>query len=295
MANSGNITTSSLTDSLNTMVAAARAVREFEGVMPQLVDKVTLGEGTGLTWNEVTLGQLTAQSVTETTKLDNPQQVSDTNFPLTPSMVGIHTVLTDRVKRRISKLAYSKLGSLAQNAIQRKKDEDGLLVLDGGTSLSGAGTTLVSGVIAAAKYRITSNATEPGRPPVRCTLHGFQIKDLYDELVAGIGSYPTPEGPSASVFKTGFTLPIAGVEVYEDGNIVIDAADDAKGGVWARDAILLVQGKSPWQETRREPDIGGGADAVWLYDEYVYGERLAAGTTSAWLYEIYSDCTAPTS
>lgn len=272
----GYNTTDSLSDSLNTMVAAARITREHEGVMPGLVDRQTLDENSGLTWNEVSLGMLTAQSVTENTKLDNPQQVSDTNFPITPTVVGIHTVLTDRVKRRISSKAYAKLGGLAQSAIQRKKDEDGLVVLDGATtSLSGAGTTLVSGVIAAASVRITSNATEPGNPPVRCVLHGFQIKDLYDELVAGVGTYAIPEGETARVFKEGFRGRISGAEIYEDGNITIDASDDAKGGVFAREGIVLVQGKSPWRETRREPDLGGGADSVWLYDE-LPTRRLAA-------------------
>lgn len=291
---SGYNTTTNFTDSLQTMVAAARVTREYEGVMAQLVDVETLEEGTGLTWNEVTLGKLTAQSISETTELDNPQQASDTNFPLTPSIVGIHTVITDRVKRRISSKVYAKLGQLGQNAIQRKKDTDGLLILDGGTSLGGAGTTLVSGLIAAAKYRISSNATEPGRGPYRCALHGFQIKDLHDELVAGVGTYNVQEGPTASVFKSGFTLPIAGVEVYEDGNITIDSSDDAKGGVFTKEGVVLVRGKSPWSETRREPHIGGGADSVFLYDEYIFGERLAAATTSAFVFEIYTDATAPT-
>ena len=172
---SGTTYTGALTDSLNTMVAAARIVREFEGVVPQLVDKQTLDEGTGLTWNEVSLASLSAQSVAETTELDNPQQVADTNFPITPTIIGVHVVITDRVKRRLAAKAYAKIGSLAQNAIQRKKDEDGIVVFDGGTSLSGTTTTLVSGVIAAAAVRITSNATEPGKPPIRGVLHGFQI------------------------------------------------------------------------------------------------------------------------
>lgn len=292
---SGYTTTSALSDSLNSLVAAARIVREFDGVMTQLVDKVTLDEGSGLTWNEISLAKLTAQAVSETTELDNPQQVSDTNFPLTPTISGVHMVLTDRVQRRISKLAYSKLGQLGQNAIQRKKDVDGLVVLDGFTSLSGAGTTLASGVISSARYRISSNATEPGKPPYRCVLHGFQIKDLSDELVSGVGTYNVADGPTATVFKTGFTLPISGVEIYEDGNITIDSSDDAKGGVFAKDAIVLVQGKAPWRETRREPHIGGGADSVFLYDEYIFGERLAGGTTSAWGFEVLSDATSPTS
>ena len=45
---SGYTTTDALADSLPTVISSARQVREFAGVMPQLVDKVTLREGIGL-------------------------------------------------------------------------------------------------------------------------------------------------------------------------------------------------------------------------------------------------------
>ena len=288
----GNTITGSLADSLPTVIAEARIIREQEGVMPQLVDKQTLGTGVGLTWNEVSYAALVASAITETTILDNPQQISDTLLSITPTVIGIETLITDRVAMRITKKGYSKLGGLAQNAIQRKKDQDGLVVLDAATtSLCGAGTTLTSGYIAAAVFQISSNATEPGNKPYRCVLHGFQIKDIFDELVAGVGTGIVTEGPTARVFSNGFNMPIAGCEVYEDGNISIDTAADAKGGVFAREGIILVQGKSPWTETLRRPNIGGGATSVYHYDEYAYGERSAGH----WLFEIYSDATAPTS
>ena len=118
---------------------------------------------------------------------------------------------------------------------------------------------------------------------------------MYDELVAGIGTNPLPEGRSARVFQDGFRGKVAGAEVYEDGNITIDSTGDAKGGVFAQEGIVLVQGKSPWKATEREEGLGGGADSIYLYDEYAYGERLPGGSTSGWLYEIYSDATSPTS
>lgn len=288
---SGHTTTDALADSLPTMIASARIIREFEGVMPQLADKVTLGEGTGLSWNEVSMSQLTAQKTTETTEYDNPQQMADTMLTITPEVAVCETLITDRVAARISKNAYAKTGGLAQNAIQRLKDEDGLTALDGATTaLCGAGSTLTSGHIATGVFRITSNATEPGHKPIYCVLHGYQIKDVFDELVAGVGTYVVNEGPTARVFQGGFTLPIAGCSVYEDGNITIDTDADAKGGVFAKEALLLVQGRAPRVETERK-QIGGGATAFFHYDEYAYGERSPGN----WLYEIYSDATTPTS
>jgi len=207
-------------------------------------------------------------------------------------MIQIAVLITDRVKARMNKKAYAKVGGLAQTAIQRKKNDDGLAVLDAATtSLCGAGTTLTSGHIGAGVVRISSNTTEPGNPPFRCVLHGFQIRDIQNELTAGVGTYPIGEGETARVFKEGFRGTINQASVYIDGNITIDAFDDAKGGVFAKEAIILVQGMAPKTETERKPNIGGGANILYIRDEYAYGERSSGN----WLYEIYSDATAPTS
>ena len=292
----GDTITQSLADSLDTIVASARQIREYEGVMPNLVDKITLAGGTGLSWREVSMAALTAQTITETTTLDNPQQMSDSLMTITPTVTGIQTLITDRVASRLNSKAYAQLGSLAQNAIQRKKDEDGLTVLDGASeSLPGAGNALASGHIAAAVYRISSNATEPGNPPYRCVLHGFQIKDLYDQLTTYLGTAAageTTQGLSARVFAEGFRGQIANAQIYEDGNITIDSTtNDAKGGVFSQEAIILVQGRAPRTATVRREDIGAGSTVVYLYDEYAYGERSSGN----WLYEIESDATTPTS
>jgi len=288
---SGNTTTGSLADSLPTMISSARQVREFEGVVPQLVDRQTLGEGIGTTWNEVRFDKLEAQDVTETQELDNPQQVVDTLFTVTPTVTGIETCITDRVAARISKVAYAKIGSLAQNAIERKKDKDGITMFDSfSNSYCGAGSTLTSGHISAAMALIQGNTSEPGSPPFRCVLHPYQIHDIEDEIVAGVGTYDVGEGLTARVFSEGFRGMIAGAQLYPDGNITIDSSDDAKGAVFAQDALVLVQGRTPRMVPVRAENIGGGATKIYHYDEYAYGERL-----DTWGVEIYSDATAPTS
>ncbi len=289
----GMTTTGSLADSLPEWIMSARQVREYVGVMPQLVTRETLGVGMGLTWQEVSFDQLSAQDVTENTELDNPQQVSDTNLGITPTVVGVQVRITDRVQQRIATVAYAKIGGLAQNAVERKKDEDGITVLDSGATGAspGAGATLTSGHIYASVSNIQGNTTEHAIPPFRAVLHPFQIKDLADELVSGISSAPLMEGPTAQVFTKGFTLPINGCEVYADGNISIDGSDDCKGGVFAKEAIILVQGRAPRAVPVRREHIGGGATDVYHYDEYAYGIR----SSTNWLYEIQSDATAPTS
>ena len=296
---SGNTITDSLADSIPTMIASARIVREFAGVMPNLVDRQRLDENTGTVWNEVAMSKLSAQAVTENTELDNPQQMEDTLMSITPTVIGVHTVITDRVALRISANAYAQTGSLAQNAIERKKDEDGLAAIDGATTALGGANALDSGEVAAAAYRITSNTTEPApaNAPINAVFHGFSLKDIDDELInagldfgtTGTGA-PLTMGVAVEAYQNRYRGTIAGARLYEDGNLTI-ASNLAKGGVFSQMALVLVEGRSPYIETKRLPELGGGATAMYHYDEYAYGERGSGN----WLYEVQADATAPTS
>jgi len=297
----GNTITDSLADSIPTMIAAARIVREFAGVMPNLVDRQRLDENTGTVWNEVSMAKLSAQAVTESTELDNPQQMSDTLLSITPTVIGVHTVILDRVALRIAANAYAQTGSLAQNAIERKKDADGLTAIDGATtSLGSSSAALDSSDISSAAYRVTSNTTEPApaTAPINAVFHGFQLADIDTQLTtAGITAIasletqvgaPLTSGIAAEAFQNRYRGNIAGARIYEDGNLTI-SSNAAKGGVFSQMALILVEGRSPYIETKRMPELGGGATALFHYDEYAYGERSSGN----WLYEVHTDATAP--
>jgi hypothetical protein len=299
VATTGNTTTSNLSDSLPTIIASARIVREYEGTMTSdsVVDKVTLDENTGTIWNEVRLDKLTAQGVSETTMLDNPQQMSDSLLSLTPTVAGIQTIVTDRVYRRLSSNVLAQIGVLGQNALQRKKDKDGLTQLDSfSTALCGAGATLTVGHVSAGQSRIFGNTTEPAPPGnVSVVLHPFQLKDIQDQLTVGITTTASNgagsiDGMTAEMVRNGFSGQLFNANVFTDGNITIDSSDDAKGAIFHQMAIILVEGHAPKAENRRRPDIGGGAEEIFLYDEFIFGERR-----DEWGYELYSDATAPTS
>ncbi len=289
----GNTVTGSLADSIDTVLDSARIVREYEGTFMRTTDVVTLKENSGLSWEEASLAQFQAQAVTETTVMDNPQQFSDTLLTVTPTVVGIQTIVTDRVFRRISKQTIAKMGVLAQNAMQRKKNADYLTVIDGATtSLAGSGTTWTSGHIAAAVNRIQGNTTESGMGfQIFTVAHPFQIKDIQDEVVAGVGTYTIQNGLTEETFRKGFKGTVADSNLFADGNISIDGTPDAKAGTHAREAIILVEGHSPRKEMKRRPEIGGGADEMFMYDEYALGERSAGN----WLFEHQTDAAAPTS
>jgi len=294
---SGRTTTGSLGDSLDTVVMSARTTREVGGVMQQCVDRITLEKNKGLDWKEVLLAQMNAQAIQETTVLDNPQQYSDTAITVTPTKIGIETFVSDRTKDRVNKKTLAKMGKVPQEGVERKKNADGLTQIDSfSSSYCGAGSTLTTGHLTAAVATVQTGASsssgtgEPAPLPINIVLHSYQIKDIEDELMAGVGTYAIPEGLTSSVLRSRFKGTISGARVYNDDNITIDSSDDAKGGVFSKKAIVLVQGASPKVYHKFRPEIGGGGESLYLYDEYAYGERL-----DSWGVEIASDAATPTS
>ncbi len=289
----GETTTGTLSDALPSIIADARIVREYEGTWMRTTDVKRLREGTGLNWQEFALDQLEATDITETTRNENFQQLSGTLLTLEPDMTQILVKITDRTFRKIADVVESKMGQLAGNAMARKKDEDYLSLFSGfGTGASpGTGNPLSFGHIAAAVNRIQSNVTEPSMAEVYSVLHGFQVKDIQDEVLAGVGTYTIPVGLTADTFRKGFKGTVADSNLFTDGNITVDGTPDSNGATHARDAVVAVMGMSIRQETRRDPAFGGGADEIFMTDEYGFVERSSGN----WAFRHFSDTTAPTS
>lgn len=287
----GRTTTDDLDDSMPTIIGASRNVRENEGEMMSTVDRQTLGKGMGLTWHEVSYAKITAQNIDENTILDNPQKLSDTDFPLTPTQVGIETLLTDLVGQRMVQHGVAKLGVLAQNAMTRFKLIAGITAIDGFTTSLGGSGTATFGHIMAASVRITGNTTEPGPAPLHAQLHDFVIKDLTDEMTAPVGTYDiNKDSLSAQAFRNGFKGVIGNVSIHANNEIPI-VANVAKGGVYSKMALVLLQGRSPRAVAVRREEIGGGSTIMYHYDDFVWGERSSGN----WGFEQQHDATVPTS
>ncbi len=289
----GETISGSLADSLPTVVADARIIREFEGTWMRTCDVITQAEGTGLNWIENSIAQLSAMDITETTQNENAQQLADTLLQVEPTMVQILVKITDRTYRKIAKVVSSKFGSLAGNAMARKKDEDYISLFSGfaATADPGGGNAMTSAAIAAGKAIIRSNATEPSTSPVFAILHGFQIRDIEAEVTLGGITMPIPTGISEDWFKSGWSGTVFGVSIFEDGNITIDATDDdADGALHSKEGVVAVSGMSIKTETRRDPAFGGGADEIFMTDEYAFVER---GSANPWALRMESDATAP--
>ncbi len=291
----GYTTTDSLADSLEQIIDSARIRREYPAVTATLAERHELKDNTGLSWSEIEVSRLTAQGgITESTILDNPQEWSDIIRTVTPTITGITTFISRRSQHRLNKMVLAQLGSGMMDAIERKRDLDGLATLDGATNSNpGASSTMTSGVISADVANIQGNATEGATGAISTVLHGFQIKPLQDEIVAGLGTYPIPQGLTEQVYRRGFKGSVSESEVFTDGNIVIDGSGDAKGATFARMGFLYIQGMDLITYDKDVPKRGGGGVQKWIYDEYAFAERLS-NSTSVFIRENYSDAPAPT-
>lgn len=292
----GETTSGSLSGALPSIVADCRIVKEFEGSWRRTCDIKRQKEGTGLNWTEFSLNQLARSSITEVARNENFQQLSGSLQSIEPTMNQIIIKITDRTYRKLARVVSEKFGALAGNAMARGDDEDYLALFSGfsTTASPGTGNPMSFGYIAAAKSNITSNVTEPSMAEVYSVLHGFQIKDIQDEVLAGVGTYTIPEGMTEEVFRKGFSGTVANSNVFEDGNITVDSTPDANGATHSREGVIAAIGMEVKSEPDRDIYFGGGADVISLTNELAFAERKS-GSTQVWAYRHLSDATAPTS
>jgi hypothetical protein len=288
-------TTGTLADALPSLIQSARLFEEYEMVAAKTVDRNDLPRGQGNTWNEIRLSQITAQNITENTVMENFSLYNHTLFSVTPGMVQVATRMTDKTFRRVSGNVAAMLGKGAQLAMNRKLDTDILAqYANFSVALAGTATTLNHGHLSAGAARIVSNTTESGagQGPVHAVLHGYGLKDLQDELEAGIGTYIVTPGQTDDFYRKGFAgfSQVAGANIWRDDNITIDATPDARGAIYAQNALVLVRELEMRTASRRREDVGGGADEVYMTSGYGLGERR-----DVWGYGLLHDATVPTS
>ena len=293
---SGETTTGSLADALPEIVADCRIIKEFAGTWQRTCDVRRQTPNTGLSWTEFALDQISGQNITETTDNRNFQQLSGTLQAIEPTMSQVILKITDRTFRKIASVVKGKVGGLAGNSMNRKQDEDYLALFTtfATTNSPGSGNPMSFGYVSSAKTNITSNVTEPSMAEVYTVLHGRQIKDIQDEVLAGVGTYTVPQGMTEQVFRKGFAGTVAGSNVFEDGNIAVDTTPNANGATHSKEGVIAPIGMDLKTETDRDLYFGGGADVISLVNEYAFAERKS-GTTQVWCYRHQSDATAPTS
>lgn len=289
----GENTSGSLAEGLQEIIADARIRAEFEGVFAKVTTRENQEEGTGLNWTRTILEKLEAQDITETTENNNFQLFEGAQIQVAPQMTQIITKVTDRFYRKQAKVVSSKVGPLAGNAMARKKDRDFISLWSTYSSATspGAGNPLSFGNINASESRIRSNTSEPQMGIINGVFRGEQHYDIRQEILAGVGTYPIPDGMTEETFRNGFEGRVGGVHMWTDDNIPTFGTTNARGAVFARAAAIWVQSMEMKHETDRDIYFGGGADVLSLVDEYGFVED---GAPAPWSFQLVSDATPPT-
>ena len=260
---------SSLSDMSKIIVAESIDNVEPSAPMMDLVSRYDIPTGSKQV-NVPIWGRQSATSLTEGVDLSVPQQVTATVVNLTASEHGILSFVSDRLRHENNENVLSAVGTMHGRAVGRLLDSDLLTLLDSfSTSKPGAGSNATFQTIAGAVSLLrTDNATfgpAPSKP--NAVLHPEQIRRLTQEL-AGIQAGGTgaaagavvPEGPSAEVISSYWrgNDPIFGVPIYEDGNIDNTVSStNAKGGVFAREALALAMENEIAAEEERDASLRG--------------------------------------
>ena len=290
------ITTDSvMADTVPTVLEAARFTEQFTAEMSALVWKIRKELHDGKTVNVPVYGTITARDLTEGVDNAQSETMSDSLVTITPGEVGCKLILTDKVVRDNNEDIKAAAGRILGNAMEVKRDQDLLLQLASAGTTLGAGATMTLGQVAAARAIAKGNPVSAGGPaPGQLVVihHPYVLLDLVDVM--------TPLVPSASSVVGGVSGDLAndvlrnygvgrlfGMPVIEDGNIdTTTIANTAKGGVFARDAIILA--------TAHEWEIEPQRDASLRATELnVTGEYGVGIYEADWMVTMNHDATLP--
>ncbi|MCC6191376.1 MAG: hypothetical protein IT318_20325 [Anaerolineales bacterium] len=297
------MTTSSLADTLPKFIAEAALTLKQEGLMMGRVGKVRLAKGQGLTYHRPTWSAVSVLDLTEGVDLAQAQSVTDSDFTITVAEIGGQIFFSDLTEMALREDVMRYFGRALANAYKNAIDTDLTEDMDSATvSLGGAGTTTVIGHLQAAAVRLAA-ASRPVEGKLSCVIHPFQYHPIVQDLASLTSGQWSPSsgtpaidrtmgssvaGMSEQLIRNYWVGRLAGVDVFTDPNIAIDGSDDAKGGMFSNEAILSITYQEPSVRTQRDESLRG------LELNYVgmHGSGMYDG---AWAFEIYTDCSTPSS
>ena len=270
-------TSSTLDDLFVNIIAQARFTAEEQSLMMGLVTQYNIGAQAGKTIQVPKYPAIAAADLTEGTAMTSTT-VSTSSVSVTVGEVGAQVLLTDLAAMGAGNPA-EELGTVLGNAIATKIDTDLIALFDGfsgsigtaGTEITVADLFKAAATLRAAKVTGTINAV----------VHPFQAYQLKANLT---NTFANPNGGDLQneAMRNGYVGTIAGINVYESANVSIDGNDDAKGAVFAPEALAIAMKR----DFQIEPQRDAAARAFELNATAIYG---VAELDDAFGVEILSD------
>ncbi|MAO20515.1 MAG: hypothetical protein CMJ25_07170 [Phycisphaerae bacterium] len=270
-------TSSTLDDLFVNIIAQARFTAEEQSLMMGLVTQYNIGAQAGKTIQVPKYPAIAAADLTEGTAMTSTT-VSTSSVSVTVGEVGAQVLLTDLAAMGAGNPA-EELGTVLGNAIATKIDTDLIALFDGfsgsigtaGAEITVADLFKAAATLRAAKVTGTINAV----------VHPFQAYQLKANLT---NTFANPNGGDLQneAMRNGYVGTIAGINVYESANVSIDGNDDAKGAVFAPEALAIAMKR----DFQIEPQRDAAARAFELNATAIYG---VAELDDAFGVEILSD------
>ncbi len=269
--------TGNLASAQRIVIEQARYTAEHNAPMLQLVEKFKLAEGVKQI-DIPKVGQFTAQSVGDGVDITDEQDIGMTITTLTTSEVGMKIILTDKLVRQMQEDTMKIVGRQAGDAMARKKNNDLTALfgsLNGGTDLGGNTQDMELG-----NYSVLINFMRAASAPKPWqVVHHPGALTVFSMSAFGYaggsaGGLAAASGVAATQFQDGilkdfYAFSLGGVPAFHDGNLTVDAADDAVGAIFSKSALAYAESIEYRQEIERDASLRAN-ELVWVSDYGVF-------------------------
>ena len=227
-----------------------------------LVTQYEIGAQAGKTIQVPKYPAITAANLTEGTDMTSTT-VSTSSVSITVGEVGAQVLLTDLAAMGAGNPA-DELGTVLGNAIATKMDTDLIALFDGfSSSIGTAGAEITVADIFKAAATLRANKVTG---VINAVVHPYQAYALKANLT---NTFANPNGGDLQneAMRNGYVGTIAGVNIYESANVSIDGSDDAKGAVFAPEALAIAMKR----DFQIEPERDASNRAFELNATAIYG------------------------
>ena len=213
--------------------------------------------GSGKTIEVPVYPAITASAVNEATDLTNTA-VNPTSETITASEVGVMTTLTDLARDSASRNVGADIGKLFGEAIAKKVDTDLATLLDSFTTTidSAGGVELTADKLFQAQAILRSLNVPAPYYGVFSPKAVFNLKKTLTSA-----GYNTNANAISDIgneaLTNGYVGRVAGIDIFENANISINANDDSAGGVFHPMALGLALKEDFKVETQRDASLRG--------------------------------------
>ena len=240
-------TSTTLDDLFANIIAQARFTAEEQSLMLGLVTQYNIGAQAGKTIQVPKYPAIAAADLTEGTDMTSTT-VSTSSVSVTVGEVGAQVLLTDLAAMGAGNPA-EELGTVLGNAIATKMDTDLIALFDGFSgSIGTAGAEITVADLFKAAATLRANKVTG---VINAVVHPYQAYQLKANLT---NTFANPNGGDLQneAMRNGYVGTIAGINVYESANVSIDGNDDAKGAVFAPEALAIAMKRDFQIEPQRD-------------------------------------------